>query len=190
RVVSPNAGSGDTGKNRGFLVVPEKGDQVIVAFEEGNIARPVVMGSVYHTNNVNSGGFTNSNIKGMTSRKGSNLTFNDGTHALALATSAANTFNVHEGDGSVQTTAAQTISHKTGTNLIEVKNKDGSITLKSDTVITIQSGESSITLNTNGTISIKGKIFNVNATDNNIQGTNNHIQGAQTKIDGGKTFIA
>ncbi len=181
RVVSPNAGSGDTGKNRGFLVVPEKGDQVIIAFEEGNIARPVVLGSVYHSNNVDSGGFTNSNIKGMTSRKGSHLQFNDAAHALALSTSGANVINILEGDGSVQTTAAQTISHKTGTNLIEVKNKDGSITLKSDKVITIESGDSSITLNTNGTISIKGKIFNLVAD-------NNHIKG-ESKLDGGNVFI-
>ncbi|WPU97478.1 phage baseplate assembly protein V [Mucilaginibacter sp. cycad4] len=190
RVVSPNAGHGDTGKNRGFLVVPEKGDQVLVGFEEGNIARPVIMGSVYHSNNVDSGGFTNSNIKGMTSRRGSNLTFDDGAHALTLATSAANIMNVQEQQGAVQTTAAKVISHKTGNNLIEVKNDDGSITLMSDQTITLKSGKSSITLHTDGTISIAGKTFNLSAQDNNITGTNNHIQGSQTKIDGGKTFIA
>lgn len=181
RVVSPNAGSGDTGKNRGFLVVPEVGDQVIIAFEEGNIARPVVMGSIYHSNNVDSGGFTNSNIKGMTSRKGSHLTFDDGAHALSLATSGANIVNVHEQQGAIQATAAQTISHQTGDNLITIKNKDGSITLKSKTTIVIETGDSSITLNTDGTISIKGKIFNVEAA-------NNHIKG-ESKLDGGNVFI-
>lgn len=181
RVMSPNAGHGDTGKNRGFLVVPEKGDQVIVGFEEGNIARPVVMGSVYHSNNVDSGGFTNSNIKGMMSRKGSNLTFNDAEHALMLATSLSNIIQVHEGEGVVQSTAAQSISHKTGDNLIEIQNKGGSITLNAKTAITIQTGASSITLNTNGTISIKGNIFTVEAK-------NNHIQG-ESKLDGGNVFI-
>ncbi|SDQ00837.1 Uncharacterized conserved protein, implicated in type VI secretion and phage assembly [Mucilaginibacter sp. OK268] len=164
RVVSPNAGSGDTGKNRGFLVVPEKGDQVIVAFEEGNIARPVVMGSVYHSNNVNSGGFTNSNIKGMTSRRGSNLTFDDGVHSLALATSEANMFHVHEQQGAVQTQAAKVITQKTGTNFIEVKNDDGSITLLSDKTVTIKTGQSSLTLNKDGTIDLKGVVININGT--------------------------
>ena len=164
RVVSPNAGSGDTGKNRGFLVVPEKGDQVIVAFEEGNIARPVVLGSVYHSNNVDSGGFTNSNIKGMTSRKGSNLTFDDGVHALALATSEANMFHVHEQQGAVQTQAAKVITQKTGTNFIEVKNDDGSITLLSDKTVTIKTGQSSLTLNMDGTIDLKGVVININGT--------------------------
>ncbi|MET4084055.1 uncharacterized protein involved in type VI secretion and phage assembly [Pedobacter sp. UYP30] len=163
RVLSPNAGNGDTGKNRGFLVVPEVGDQVIIAFEEGNIARPVVMGSVYPSNNVEAG-FTDSHIKGMTSTKGSHLSFHDDTHALTLATSAANTLHVKEKEGSVHTQAAQVISHQTGENLIEIKNKDGSITLQSKTTITIKSGESSITLNTNGTIALIGKVIIIDGT--------------------------
>ncbi|NHA07684.1 type IV secretion protein Rhs [Mucilaginibacter sp. HC2] len=172
RVVSPNAGSGDTGKNRGFLVVPEKGDQVIIAFEEGNIARPVVMGSVYHSNNVDSGGFTDSNIKGMTSRKGSHLQFNDAEHALALATSGANMLHVHEGQGLVQTTAKKIIAHQTGQNAmvmnsdegligvsalkkiihetggngVEIENQNGSIIISAKQSITIQCGNSKITL--------------------------------------------
>src|SRR6202012_1742938 len=98
----PNAGHGETGKNRGFLVVPEKGDQVIVSFEEGNIARPIIMGSVYHSNNVDSGGFTNSGIKGMTSNKGSALKFYDeALHALSLGTSAANILHVDEQAGTM-----------------------------------------------------------------------------------------
>jgi type VI secretion system secreted protein VgrG len=156
RVLSPNAGHGDTGKNRGFLVVPEVGDQVIVAFEEGNIARPVVMGSVYHSNNVDSGGFSNSNIKGMTSRRGSHLQFDDGIHALALATSLANVIHVNEPDGTITETAANVVTIQSDKNVIEIKNKEGLITLTSLTSIKLETGESSITLNKDGTIEIKG----------------------------------
>jgi len=131
RVMSPNAGHGDTGKNRGFLVVPEKGDQVIVAFEEGNIARPVIMGSVYHSNNVDSGGFTNSNIKGMTSRKGSSLIFNDLGHHLTLGTNQA--------------------------NYINIKNGDQLLTAEAGSKIIIHTGDSTITLEKNGNISLVGK---------------------------------
>jgi type VI secretion system secreted protein VgrG len=158
RVISPNAGSGDTGKNRGFLVVPEKGDQVIIGFEEGNIARPVVMGSVYHSNNVDSGGFTNSNIKGMTSRRGSNLTFDDGAHALTLATSAANAVNVHEQQGAVQTDAAKFISHKTGDNTMIMNNDDGLIGLSALKKIIHESGGNGVEIQSdNGSILITAK---------------------------------
>ncbi|WCT10461.1 type VI secretion system Vgr family protein [Mucilaginibacter jinjuensis] len=187
RVMSPNAGHGDTGKNRGFLVVPEKGDQVIVGFEEGNIAKPVVMGSVYHSNNVDSGGFTNSNIKGMMSRKGSNLTFNDAEHALMLATSLSNMIHVNEPNGTIEATAASMISNKTGKNAIvmqsgpgtigiaaehevaltsdgngiNITQKDGSILISAHQKITIQCGGSSIVLDS-GSITIKSGKVDIN----------------------------
>ncbi|WP_412465787.1 type VI secretion system Vgr family protein [Pedobacter sp. KLB.chiD] len=135
RVVSPNAGSGDTGKNRGFHVIPEKGDQVVIAFEEGNVARPVVMGSVYHGKSGDSSGFKNSNTKGLTSRKGSSLSFDDLNHALNLGTNAA--------------------------NFVKIENGPGSITAQSAETIVIQTGDSSITLKKDGTIDIIGKIINI-----------------------------
>jgi len=141
RVVSPNAGSGDTGKNRGFHVIPEKGDQVVVAFEEGNVARPVVMGSVYHGKSGDSSGFKNSNIKGMTSRKGSALTFDDLGHHLELGTNKSNFVKIENGPGFITEQADNKITLSTG-------GKDGS----------------SITLNSDGTIDIIGKVINIQGT--------------------------
>lgn len=139
RVISPNAGSGDTGKNRGFHVIPEKGDQVVIAFEEGNVARPVVMGSVYHGKSGDSSSFKNSNTKGLTSRKGSSLSFDDLNHALNLGTNAA--------------------------NFVKIENGPGSITAQSAETIVIKTGQSSITLKQDGTIDIIGKVINIQGTD-------------------------
>lgn len=138
RVISPNAGSGDTGKNRGFHVIPEKGDQVVIAFEEGNVARPVVMGSVYHGKSGDSSGFKNSNTKGLTSRKGSSLSFDDLNHALNLGTNAA--------------------------NFVKIENGPGLITAQSAETIVIKTGQSSITLKKDGTIDIIGKVINIQGT--------------------------
>ena len=81
RVVSPNAGSSDkVSTNRGFTFIPEKGDQVVVAFEEGNIARPIVIGSVYHGKSGTGGGASN-NVKSLSTRNGSSVTLNDETAA-------------------------------------------------------------------------------------------------------------
>lgn len=136
RVVSPNAGSGDTGKNRGFHVIPEKGDQVVIAFEEGNVARPVVMGSVYHGKSGDSSGFKNSNTKGLTSRKGSALTFDDLNHALNMGTSAA--------------------------NFINIKNGQALLTAQAGNKIVIQSGKSTITLDKEGNVTISGENISIN----------------------------
>ncbi|TDW96814.1 type VI secretion system Vgr family protein [Dinghuibacter silviterrae] len=181
RVASPNAGKGDAGSNRGFMVVPEVGDQVVIGFEEGNIARPVVLGCVYHGNNVDSSGFTNSNTKAMTSRKGSTLTFNDASHALNLQTTAANTLQILEQQGAMSLTAAKSVLHQSGNNTILVHSEDNSITLTADTTITLTSGKGSITIHKDGTISIKGEIVTVEAK-------NNHIKG-ESKLDGGNVFI-
>lgn len=133
RVMSPNAGSGDTGANRGFHVIPEIGDQVMIAFEEGNIARPMVLGSVYHGKNGESKSFKNSNTKGLTSRKGSALSFDDLEHALSLGTSAANFFNIRNGEGHITAQANQKIVIHTGQSTV-ILNRDGSISITGKTL--------------------------------------------------------
>jgi type VI secretion system secreted protein VgrG len=171
RVMSPNAGSGDTGANRGFHVIPEKGDQVVVAFEEGNIARPVILGSVFHGKSGDSKGFKNSNTKGMKSRRGSELTFDDLNHALNLGTNAE--------------------------NFVKVENGPGMITTQSKEKIVIQTGQSSITLNSNGTIDLVGNIINIqgkqainaNAVAAGADGKQNDMSGKQVNI-GKKTTTA
>lgn len=148
RVMSPNAGSGDSGPNRGFHVIPEKGDQVVIAFEEGNIARPVVLGSVYHGKSGDSKGFKNSNTKGLTSRKGSTLQFRDDSHGITLSTSAANTIEIEEEKDEIFITAAKKITIQVGSK------KDGKVVPMS-----------SITLDVDGAINIVGKIVNIQGTE-------------------------
>ncbi len=196
RVLSPNAGNGDTGKNRGFLVVPEVGDQVIIAFEEGNIARPVVMGSVYHGGNAESG-FTDSNVKGMTSRKGSCLSFDDLNHAVNLGTNQSNFVNIQNGGGVVNIKATSKIEFETGSSKITL-NSDGTIDLIGIT-INIQ-GTTAINANAG---KLPGKAVNigelcgttdvniVSATDIKIESTNVTINGSakvETTGGGGKVI--
>jgi type VI secretion system secreted protein VgrG len=78
RVVTPSAGNDDQGQNnRGFIAIPEVNDQVLVAFEEGNIARPVVMGSVYHSANGDSRQQVNNQLKSIGTRSGHVIGFDD-----------------------------------------------------------------------------------------------------------------
>lgn len=78
RIVSPSAGSDDQqANNRGFIAIPEVNDQVLVAFEEGNIARPVVMGSIYHAGNGDSRAQVNNHLKSITTRSGHVIGFDD-----------------------------------------------------------------------------------------------------------------
>lgn len=43
-------------KNRGFRFISEKSDQVLIGFEEGSLARSIVIGSLFHGKNGQGGG--------------------------------------------------------------------------------------------------------------------------------------
>ncbi|WP_374948640.1 type VI secretion system Vgr family protein [Mucilaginibacter sp.] len=85
RIVSPTAGNDDQGQNnRGFIAIPEINDQVLIGFEEGNIARPVVMGSVYHSNNGDSQQQVNNHLKSIATRSGHLISFDDSTETQGI----------------------------------------------------------------------------------------------------------
>jgi hypothetical protein len=130
------------------------------------------MGSVYHSNNVDSGGFTNSNIKGMMSRKGSNLTFDDAEHALMLATSLSNMIHVHEGEGTITASAANIITlqsaapakGKDAANSLIINSTKNTVDIKATQKISLTVGQSSLTMDTDGNIEIKGVTIKITGT--------------------------
>lgn len=70
RVQTPNAGvSGAVPKNRGWVFVPEVGDQVMVSYEHGNPDRPYVTGSVFHSGS-GKGGDKDNKVKSIITRSG------------------------------------------------------------------------------------------------------------------------
>ncbi|MGM9476726.1 type VI secretion system Vgr family protein [Pedobacter sp. GSP4] len=84
RVVTPSAGIGDRGNNRGYFAIPEIDDQVMIAFEEGNIARPVVMGSVYHSASVDSSPLIKNHLKSIITRSGHLVEFDDDANSQGI----------------------------------------------------------------------------------------------------------
>ena len=85
RILTPDAGSSDVvGQNRGYVFIPEVGDQVMVAFEHNNPDRPYVMGSIFHGGNGKGGGADN-HTKTIITRSGHTIELdddNDGTHII------------------------------------------------------------------------------------------------------------
>ncbi|PST81592.1 type IV secretion protein Rhs [Pedobacter yulinensis] len=133
RVMAPDAGSSDkVGTNRGMVSVPETGDQVVVAFEEGNIARPIVMGSVFHGKSGGGGGSGNNN-KSLTSKSGNTVKLDDG--------------------------AGVTVQDKDG-NVISLDGAGNALFETSQTIV-IKCGESSLSMDMSGNIIIKGKNITV-----------------------------
>ena len=193
RVITPDAGSSEkVSKNRGFVFIPEIGDQVAVSFEEGNVARPIVLGSVFHGKS-GSGGSASNNSKSLTSKSGHTVQLNDGG-GITIKDKTGGNHIVVDGENKVTVTSSQTVV---------LTNGAAAITLEGDK-ITIHASEIEIAKKggNSAKIDIKGDATNINAkdtvitsTNNTISGSNNkitgtnHVTGGNTKIDGGDVFI-
>lgn len=218
RVMTPDAGSSDkVNKNRGFMAIPEVGDQVIVNFVHQHPDRPFVMGGMFH-GAIGAGGGAGNNIKSLSSRSGNKLELDDGAGSVFLTDQGGANMKF-DGAGNAVTNANLNKTVNVGTantvnagstNIINVGSKEGgganskismdkagNISLECDTNVTIKTGASSITLNSDGTIIVKGKIIGIGGEGIGIaasQGIDvsspaNHIGGGPTKIDGGDAFI-
>ena len=113
RVRSLDAGSSETvSKNRGFVFVPEIGDQVMVDFELGDPCRPYVSGSMFHKNN-GEGGNADNHIKTIVTRSGHTLEFNDdknGDWGITLKDANKNIIHINSKEQTIEITVPKTIS--------------------------------------------------------------------------------
>lgn len=166
RVMSPDAGSSDkVGKNRGFMSIPEVGDQVIVNFVHLHPDRPFVMGGMYH-GGIGAGGGAGNNIKSLSSRSGNKLELNDGEGSVFLTDQGGANMKF-DGAGNADTKANKNKSVTVGqkntvsvgdTHKTDVGNgqsvltmgKDGVIDLSSLDKLTLKVGDNSIEISTAG----------------------------------------
>lgn len=133
RVMAPDAGSSQTvNLNRGFLSVPEVGDQVLVSFINQHPDCPIVLGALFHGKNSGGGG-TDNKLKSWSTKSG---------HRIAL-----------DDEGGIQITDKKN-------NVIQLDGV-GEIAMKSEKSIVLQVGKSSISLKEDGTISLQGITLHV-----------------------------
>ncbi|MEI3791326.1 MULTISPECIES: type VI secretion system Vgr family protein [unclassified Chryseobacterium] len=188
RVMTPDAGSSDkVSKNRGFMAVPEVGDQVIVNFVHQHPDRPFVMGGMFH-GGIGGGGGTGNNIKSLSSRSGNKLELNDGEGSVFLTDQGGANMKF-DGAGNAQTNANNNKTVNVGNNntvnagstsSINVGGKDGgaansvlkmdasgNISVEGKTKIELKVGENSITITKEGiTISAKEGMLDLNSLQN------------------------
>ncbi len=200
RVMTPDAGSSNkVNKNRGFMAVPEIGDQVIVSFVHQHPDRPFVMGGMFH-GAIGAGGGSGNNIKSLSSRSGNKLELNDGEGSVFLTDQGGANMKF-DGAGNATTNANSNHTVNAGSkNSINVGAKKdtppqcilemdsaGNITLDGTSSFTITIGESIVKMLADGTITLNGKnvkmestdTFEITSMDSTFKGTNN------TEIGGG-----
>lgn len=109
RVLTPDAGTSDkVPTNRGFVFIPEKGDQVMVAFRYDDPNRPFVLGSLFHGKSGTGGGSSNK-TKSLTTRSGCTITLDDEKGSVTVADPTGSTI-ILNGDNTITIDAKDKIT--------------------------------------------------------------------------------
>ena len=184
RVMTPDGGSSsDVKSNRGFVFIPEVGDQVLLGFRHGDPARPYVMGSLFNGTTGGGGGQGNS-CKSLTTRSGSSLKLDDSAGSVTLHDKGGVSMNFDgAGNQSLNAASKATTSVGKGGSSVLTMDSSGNIDLSGKTQITLTVGGSTITIK-GDEVRISSKNIILEAENNSITGTNNTVTGTNNKING------
>jgi uncharacterized protein involved in type VI secretion and phage assembly len=148
-----------SGDDFGSCFLSEIEDEVLVAFLDGNIEYPIVVGSLWNQDNTPP--YTNdseeNNIRAIKSRSGHEIIFNDeeGSEKLEIKSSKGQSVVLDDMNEKIK------IEDASG-NYIEMDSQSNSITIQSSMEININA-QSSIKINAGSDITIEGMNVNIKA---------------------------
>ena len=180
RVMTPDGGSSDDVKsNRGFVFIPEVGDQVLLGFRHGDPARPYVLGSLFNGTTGGGGGQGN-NCKSLTTRSGSSLKLDDSAGSVTLHDKGGVSMNF-DGGGNSTLNAKATHSVSAGNN--------ASVNVGKGVCLLNMDSAGNITLDGNSTItlSVKSSKIIINESSITLESPNIYVNGStKTEIKKGE----
>jgi|SRR5829696_4532149 len=156
------------GKDRGTLWLPEVGDEVLVAFDKGDIDHPFVLGGLW--NGVDVPPETNddgqNDTKLIRTRSGHQVKFFDkaGQESIEIKTKGGHVVMMDDTAGS----AKVEIKDSSGQNKITIDTAGNSLTIESGLSLKIKSQSidieagASMNIKATGTISIQGALVRIN----------------------------
>jgi uncharacterized protein involved in type VI secretion and phage assembly len=158
------------GEGRGSFFLPEVGDEVLVAFEEGNAEHPYIIGGLWNGRDTppetNSDG--KNNIRKIRSRSGHEILFNDDAETkgekLVIQTRAGHVITLDDSAGKEKIE----IKDKTGNDSITIDANQRAITISSDMKLSLKSqvieieAQGMMTLKANATLTIQGTLVKIN----------------------------
>lgn len=192
RVQTPNAGvSGAVPKNRGWVFVPEVGDQVMVSYEHGNPDRPYVTGSVFHSGS-GKGGDRDNKVKSIITRSGNAIVFDDETGSIVITDQTGKQLIMLDGTDAITVMAKKSITLTNEAESVIVMD-DKSIGLQADTIalegrksVTLLSGNECMVLSSEKSI-ISSSGTNIKqeaAKDYDVAAKNGTVNGVNLMIEG------
>lgn len=161
RIAVPMAGG-----DRGTWFLPEIGDEVLVAFEGGELAHPYVIGALWNGQDAppesNDG---NNDVRSITSRSGHALTFDDADDGgVEIETSAGHTITLDDASGG----EIITIEDSSGSNAIEFDATAQSLSIEAGAKLTVEAPEvelkadGNMTIDASGVLTLNGAIIKLN----------------------------
>jgi len=147
------------GKEMGMCFIPEAGDRVIVAFLDGDINHPVIIGSIWDQKNPPPADTEDgkNNIRMIKSRSGHQITFCDDGQGkkekMEIKTKAGHTILLDDASGSEKLE----IKDKSGKSLVSLDSAKKELQIASEDKITIKDGQGSTVEMGQGKIAVKSK---------------------------------
>ena len=177
RLATPMAGS-----EYGAYFLPEVDDEVLVAFEDGDIHKPFVLGALWNGSQKppqkNTEG--NNDIRQIESRSGHTITFDDSedTPNVEIETSAGHTIRLDDESGDEHIS----VEGKSGKNTITLDSSKGEISVVADKTLDLSA--KNVKIDGSSEVSISTKSLDVSATSNaKISGGRNlKLKGQAAKL--------
>lgn len=167
RITSPMVGA-----NWGMFFFPEIGDEVLVAFGDGNIHMPYVIGSLWNRKDNPPVNIVNrkNEIRKIKTKNGNELTFTDELNKNSIEIKTPKDLTIFLDDDKDEIK----IKDRLGKNMVHIDTQTGVVKVLADNKITLDAGQSSIELNgTAGTMVIDAaKSITMKATQITLKATN------------------
>ena len=145
RIASPWAGSG----NRGAYFVPEVDDEVLVAFADGNLGHPYILGFLWSQPSPPPETSPKAGVSVIRSARGHKIEIDDSSGRIALRTNGGCRVVLDDSRKSIEIGIA----------------RDKGVDVEHDNVtLTLDGSTGDVTLESNGSVSIKGADISLNAT--------------------------
>ena len=159
RIAAPMAGAG-----RGMFFLPEKDDEVLVAFEQGNSARPYVLGALWNGKDKPPESNTDgrNNLRLIKSRSGHLVRLDDSIGAEKIEIidkSGANSITIDTSTNSITIKSAQDVSIEAPLGKISLSARSVEMKSTADTKVEAQA---TMDLQANAIMTIKGQLVNIN----------------------------
>ncbi len=153
------------GKGYGFYFVPEVGDEVLVAFIDGDVERPVVIGSLWNGKDKPFEG--SKPVEKWVRTKGENslvISDEESNGHITISTANGHVINISDEAGSEKIT----ISDESGNNGVEIDITNKEMKITSEMKLSLQASmieivaDMDMQIKSNGTLAIEGTLVTIN----------------------------